>query len=919
MIKAHRRVYKGLYMADTDFKDTPTVERARQVLAGTALPDDEALALVKALRAELAFGLARQIAARYRAQAADEETKFQLLGVEVTSTYKDLELPLNKALEAAWRTLKDAGYDPDNLRRDTLEYRRRATEVLGLAGAIYKRWWEYDGQTEHLERSLYYYRCAYGNDVATDDGYQAINAAFVLDLLAGVEVERALNAKATAEGATVQKRRREADDLRGCILNALGGAQSANNWWRMATVAEALFGLRRYAEAAQALKEGLAQCTVPDWEREATLRQLAALARVQSIADGNGEVSDQSPAWKALVDGFGSEQTAGVRSAFAGKIGLALSGGGFRASLYHLGVLARLAELDLLRHVEVLSCVSGGSIIGAHLYLELRHLLQTKPDSEITREDYITIVQRIERVFLAGIQTNIRTRLLADFGSAWRNTWSATYSQTERLGELFEEVLYSQVPDRPGESERDPRWLHCLYVEPAPNPADAGVSSARMPRPFNPRLENWKRRAKVPILILNATTLNTGHTWQFTASYMGEPPAGLDPTVDANSRLRRVRYQDAPQAYRNMRLGHAVAASAAVPALFDPLVIASLYDYEEPLVVRLSDGGVYDNQGIAGLLEQGCTLLLISDASGQLPLAAMPAGGRLPVAKLANDILMERVRGVQYRLLEANATARTLRGVVYVHLKQELDAPPISWKGCAVPPELWIEAPGTGTKLTHYGMRRDVQACLAALRTDLDAFHDFEAWALMESGYRTISYQLREHARRLSAVLAGEHAPVAWRFHVVKPFVTSVDRPADQYDALCGLLSVGKDQVFKRLSLQPSLRWQLAGVIGVLALALLGIFLWFHNVALPWLGALTVAVGLLLATVFASRWLGRTDRRAKTLLQRLGAAAGLGIAAGLYLCRWFRWNETYLGFGKLDPDSPDNATFLTRISGRQPK
>jgi hypothetical protein len=46
--------------------------------------------------------------------------------------------------------------------------------------------------------------------------------------------------------------------------------------------------------------------------------------------------------------------------------------------------------------------------------------------------------------------------------------------------------------------------------------------------------------------VLNATTLNTGHTWQFTASYMGEPPAGLDPTVDANGRLRRVRYQDAP-------------------------------------------------------------------------------------------------------------------------------------------------------------------------------------------------------------------------------------------------------------------------------------------------------------------------------------------------------------------------------------
>ncbi len=43
------------------------------------------------------------------------------------------------------------------------------------------------------------------------------------------------------------------------------------------------------------------------------------------------------------------------------KTGLALSGGGLRASLFHIGVLGRLAELDLLRHVDVISTVSGGS------------------------------------------------------------------------------------------------------------------------------------------------------------------------------------------------------------------------------------------------------------------------------------------------------------------------------------------------------------------------------------------------------------------------------------------------------------------------------------------------------------------------------------------------------------------------------
>ena len=67
----------------------------------------------------------------------------------------------------------------------------------------------------------------------------------------------------------------------------------------------------------------------------------------------------------------------------------------------------------MLRHVEVLSCVSGGSIIGAHFYLEVRKLLQEKPDGGITREDYIKIVKRIETDFLEGVQTNVRTRVIA--------------------------------------------------------------------------------------------------------------------------------------------------------------------------------------------------------------------------------------------------------------------------------------------------------------------------------------------------------------------------------------------------------------------------------------------------------------------------------------------------------------------------
>ncbi len=49
------------------------------------------------------------------------------------------------------------------------------------------------------------------------------------------------------------------------------------------------------------------------------------------------------------------------------RIGLALSGGGFRAAAFHLGMLRRLHQFKLLEGIDLLTCVSGGSIAGATL------------------------------------------------------------------------------------------------------------------------------------------------------------------------------------------------------------------------------------------------------------------------------------------------------------------------------------------------------------------------------------------------------------------------------------------------------------------------------------------------------------------------------------------------------------------------
>ena len=51
----------------------------------------------------------------------------------------------------------------------------------------------------------------------------------------------------------------------------------------------------------------------------------------------------------------------------AKRIGLALSGGGFRAAAFHLGVMRELHRLGILAKLDLISCVSGGSIAGGTL------------------------------------------------------------------------------------------------------------------------------------------------------------------------------------------------------------------------------------------------------------------------------------------------------------------------------------------------------------------------------------------------------------------------------------------------------------------------------------------------------------------------------------------------------------------------
>jgi predicted acylesterase/phospholipase RssA len=643
-------------------------------------------------------------------------------------------------------------------------------ETLGIAGGIYKRRWDTFGQLNDLKQASAYYTRGWDAALA-DDGYTGINAAYVFDVLAFNEETVAKRAGAAAP-ATALRLRTDARRIRETIVAQAKeldrrATTLPHAWWILVTLAEAHFGLApadgaHYIHAEAYLRRALDLETVApveDWMVETTARQLGSMARMQEAALPPAAQADSRP-WQVLE--VLAKKVPSLRTELGAKVGLALSGGGFRASLFHIGVLARLAELDLLRHVEVLSCVSGGSILGAAYYLRLRELLTRKRDDEISRDDYIAMVADLETEFLRAIQeNNFRLRMVERF-TANLQMLGQRASRTEALGRAMGEGLYGSTSIQ----------LHDLQIE----PPDAGQPG------FRPADYNWRRRNKVPLLVLTATNHADGHGWHFTPYEMGEPQLSA---IDCNPRL-------APRPLRpgdSVHLWRAVSASACVPVLFEPIAVP--FGGE---IVNLLDGGVHDNQGTSALLANDCTLLLVSDASGQLTGDATAATSFAAVGARADGIVQERLRIALYETLASRRRGSLLRGMMFLHLRLGLR--------------------NDDAVATDYGVPTGVQRRLSAIRTDLDVFNDAEALSLMASGYLMTRQQLGE---QLPMVRVGAPKEHVWSFRAIEPSI------ATQSPRLLELLDLGASRFLKAWRAVPLLRWTGLTALAVLALAGLGL------------------------------------------------------------------------------------------------
>ena len=220
-------------------------------------------------------------------------------------------------------------------------------------------------------------------------------------------------------------------------------------------------------------------------------------------------------------------------------------------------------------------------------------------------------------------------------------------------------------------------------------------------------------------------------------------------------------------------------------------------------------------------------------------------------------MLQARVRLAQYRELDARKRSGALRGLMWVHLREELEPDAIDWTDCL--DRFSREDEGLPEKeeepLTDYGVHREIQDALARLRTDLDSFSDAEAHALMCSAYLMTRLALAQHDGPLSN---RTERPVGLALHeggaapqVARGFRAGVPRA----------LRVGEQLPFKVWRLSPVLVTLSTIVLIVLGLA--GIYVLADiAVSMGWLQAATrltpiaavLGTGAAIAALVAIRW-----------------------------------------------------------------
>jgi hypothetical protein len=322
-------------------------------------------------------------------------------------------------------------------------------------------------------------------------------------------------------------------------------------------------------------------------------------------------------------------------------------------------------------------------------------------------------------------------------------------------------------------------------------------------------------------------------------------------------------------------------------------VLEGLYDSR---VIRLVDGGVHDNQGTRALLDADCTVLLVSDASGQMGTELDPSNASLGVVLRTNTVLQARVRVAQHQEIEARRRSSLVRAEMLVHLKQGLESSAVV---------AGFTPPVAASHATDYGIHQDMQAALASIRTDLDSFTDREAYGLMTSGYRAT-----EHALRRAPFFSGlPDERGAWRFLAVEPALQGVTGTAVAPQGMLRHLQVGSKLALKVWSLHPALRFCGWALIALLVGGAIGAVVTWPSVSIRIdLLGLLIGAGILALGLFSKP----AGRAADLVMKVINARSTIArIVAGLLmgtvgaLATWLHilvFDRLFIRLGRVDAE-----------------
>lgn len=275
-------------------------------------------------------------------------------------------------------------------------------------------------------------------------------------------------------------------------------------------------------------------------------------------------------------------------------IALCLSGGGYRAALYHLGVLRCLADTGILRKVRAVSSVSGGSILSSYI---ARRLAEDKTATGIDFSDWGKVSSDFRKFVLRDIRT---VPVLSTLPFNW----------------LFPSVRVALLQGKYG------KFLLTANLTDGRREMTLGDLPA------------------FPEFIFCATDLSFGVNWEFRKDKVGDYLAGEAEKPDWKLAKAVAASSCFPPLFGPMR-------PVLVPAEFTGGAYKGPDRDKIVERLKLSDGGVYDIFGIEPV-DRGFVTTIISDAGS--PFGYLGTAG--PVKRIMRNlpVLMNQIASLRERI-----------------------------------------------------------------------------------------------------------------------------------------------------------------------------------------------------------------------------------------------------------------------------